>query len=117
MKPIKDINGLPPEIKKLQKGGSVRRAEGQKSTKKAESEKSVSAPKDRAEISQIGRELLQLKQILPEYSSDVEDTRLLTESEIREIKEKIKAKYYFSPEIAEKVIAELLNLPNFTEDI
>ncbi len=117
MKPIKDVNGLPPEIKKLQKGGSVRRSEEPKNSKKSEVGKSAGLPKDRAEISKIGRELLQLKQVVPEYSSEVEDTRLLTESEIREIKEKIKAKYYFSPEIAEKVIAELLNLPNFTKDI
>lgn len=68
---------------------------------------------DKADISSVGRELLNIRLEAAGFTSLVEKAETIDTQEIEAIKEKIAANYYFDSEVIDKVVDKLLTLPNF----
>lgn len=113
MGPIKDISGLSQNLKKLDKQNESRKVDNKKDTGKVEKNDQVASEHDKAEISDAGRTLLSAKTEATNYIKHVENTRLVSETELQEIKEKISSGYYFDKKVVDKIAERLLELPNY----
>lgn len=113
MGPIKDISGLSQNLKKLDKQSDARKIDSKKDTGKVAKGNLVTSENDTAEISDAGRTLLNAKSEAVNYLNQVENTRLINDAELEEIREKVNSGYYFDQKVIDKIAERLLELPNF----
>lgn len=102
--------GVPPEVSKPE----MKKAESERGSKKAEGKAPL---KDKLEISSVGRELLSLRSMAAsaEHIESVKQAQTLKEEDVALIKERIEANFYNDPNVIEKILDELLELPYFAE--
>ena len=114
MGPIKEIPGFSPEVKKFEKNSESKKVDDRKDAGKPEKPDANSAiSADRAEISSLGRDMLSVKTEAEKYLQLIRESRIADQEELDEIREKINSDYYLDPEVIEKIIDELMALPNF----
>jgi len=111
---IKNIFGASPESNKIVKNNETKKSKSVEETSTEDAKSNpVNGSGDKAEISSFGRELFKLRAEAAEYIEEIKTSRTISEEEIEEIKEKILEGHYFDPEVIDKVIDRLLNLPHF----
>ena len=114
MASINNVLGIPPELNKSSSSKEARKAgSGIGKEAKASEMRQTSTSSDKAEISSVGRELLTLKMQAANYSSEVKQAQTISQTEIEAIKERIASNYYFDPEVIDKVVDKLVELPNY----
>ncbi len=113
MGPIKDIAALAHNLKKLDKQNETRKVDSKKDSDKIDKQTSIGAEKDRAEISDTGRSLLSVKIEAEKYLTLIENTNIVDDEEIEEIREKVMMNYYSKAEVIEKITEKLLDLPKY----
>lgn len=116
MGPIKDISALAHNLKKLDKQNETRKVDSKKDSEKVDKQNAIDTEKDRAEISDAGRTLLSVKTEADRYLKLVENTNIVDEQEIEEIREKVMLNYYSKKEVIEKITEKLLDLPNYISE-
>ena len=68
---------------------------------------------DKAQISDAARELLSLKLESPKYVDDIKNSATISETEVDQLKNKVENNFYKDPEVIDKIVDKLLDLPNF----
>ncbi len=116
MGPIKDISALAHNLKKLDKQNETRKVDSKKDSDKIDKQSAIGAEKDRAEISDAGRSLLSVKTEADRYLTLIENTNIVADEEIEEIREKVMLNYYSTEEVIDKITEKLLNLPNYVSE-
>ncbi len=116
MGPIKDISALAHNLKKLDKQNETRKVDSKKDSDKIDKQSTIGAEKDRAEISDAGRSLLSVKTEADRYLTLIENTDIVADEEIEEIREKVMLNYYSTEEVIDKITEKLLNLPNYVSE-
>ncbi|MEJ2053115.1 MAG: hypothetical protein P8X42_04260 [Calditrichaceae bacterium] len=111
---IGSIFGVSSDTNKIDKNNGSKRV---KPTAKREDNSwnlgSVWNSGDKADIYSDGRELLTMKTDFVNYLDEVKKADSLSDDEINEIREKIANNYYFKPEVIDKVVDMILELPGF----
>lgn len=109
------IRGLftPPDPKKTESNHKSAKTGHASHAKDVGDSKVNNSSKDQVNISDAGRELLSLKSEAAKYLQDVKDTEVLSVEQVDSIKEKIASKYYFDPEVINKIVDKMISLPNF----
>jgi hypothetical protein len=105
---IRDISGVPPEMRKTE----VKRTDSRKSERPA-------SVKDKLEISPAAREMLGMttEAAKIEHLDHVRKAETLKQERMELIRERIESNFYNDPDIIEKILDELMELPPFREDI
>lgn len=113
MDPIKDISALAQNLKKLEKQNEPRKVDANKGKGKTEQSNTVKHGQDKAEISEAARNLLSAKTEAEKYLKLIENTKIIDDDEMQEIREKVLTNYYSDKTVIEKITEKLLNLPNY----
>jgi len=108
MAAIKNITGVPPEVKWAQDRKVSRQNPG---TGKSGGDST------KLHISTEGRELLEMKNQAEneELLAKVHDAQTLDEDRLETIRQRIVAEYYDDPKVIEKILEELLNIHGVDE--
>jgi len=114
MTPIKDITGLPSELKGIQKnkGVSGKNLLQSSHAKKASLADGVRKNQhDRVDISHVGKELLEQKAELSAYLKDIKSNELLDNDAIEEIRGKVYSDFYSQPKVLHQITEALSVVP------
>lgn len=100
---------------KIQKNENLKKPSDTRDESKTEKSVSSSVRTDQADISQKARGLLNLRMDAKKYLEDVDQSEILSENEINQLKQKIESKYFVNDAVIDQIVDKIIDLPNFTE--
>lgn len=111
MSSIQNLYGITPEGNRVNKKDDIKQ---QRVAKNGKTDKADHKPvNDNAQISTKAKELLTLRLEARKYIDEIKKSETLTANDLEQLKAKIEQKYFTDPEVIDKIVDELLNLPNF----
>jgi len=110
---INDVSNVGPSASRLGKNEGANKLKSEKGSDHVKKSGHKDTAKDVAQISSAGRELLALKLEAAKYVDEVKRSENFSEFEIEQIKEKIQNKYFLDSEVIDKIVDELVALPNY----
>ncbi len=105
---------MPANINKAEKNPNLKKAENEIDQKKTKVGNKTSGP-DSLEISSTAREMLlmNVEANNPRFIKELLDAETLDTAEMEAIKKRITEGFYSDPEVVDKIVDKLFEMPNF----
>lgn len=98
---------------KISRNEDLKKTAANKNEQKTGNTANVSDRKDQAQISDAARSLLSLRIDAQQYVDEIEQSKTLSDNDVKELKQKINNKYFVDDVVIDKIVDKLIDLPNF----
>ena len=113
MADINNFFSIPASTNKINHNEDLKKTTNTKNERKADNIVNVSERKDHAQISDAARSMLSLRIDAQKYVDDIEQSKTISDNEVKDLKQKISTKYFINDAIIDQIVDKLLDLPNF----
>jgi len=110
---INNFLNIPASANKINRNEDLKKTANNKNEQKADNTANVSERKDQAQISNAARSMLSLRIDAQKYVDEIEQSKTLSDNDVKDLKQKINNKYFVDADVIDKIVDKLIDLPNF----
>ena len=110
---INNFINIPASTNKINRNEDLKKTANNKNEQKANNTTNVNERKDQAQISDAARSMLSLRIDAQKYVEDIEQSKTISDNEVKDLKQKINTKYFINDAVINQIVDKLIDLPNF----